>query len=389
MSTHVASEIGRSHLGEDAPQRISDDNLPMPAHGLRIKRPVARSRGLVGRSVRVAMAALASLLVTSVSASVASASTLNFTQQDFQPQSLTDQAPALGSYGGYTYLAWKGKDTDKVFYSSDNGRCGPPGDIQLGSCWSRQVTVSGTPSLLPGTAPSWGPARTLDAPALVTYDGDLYAFWTGETEHNIFYSAYNGTSWSKQEKVGAEPLVVYASQGPSAAVYDGDLYVAWNDGTDFFFAKFNGKSWTSEPFISSLLGSAPALVAYSGDLYAFWVGVSGNAVSSMAYDGDTWSTPEPVSGAWGSALTNEAPTATVCDGQLYLAWKGETTNRILYSSLDGSSWAPQQVVPQALTNDGPALGASGDDLYVAWKGETHDKAGFVDADLAPPPPTPK
>lgn len=380
MSTHLSNEIEQSYSAEDTTKRVSSADLTAPEQAPRTTGFAARPRGSRRRAVSVAMATLGSLLLTSVAATAASASALSFTQQNFQPQSLTDQAPALGLYRGYEYFAWKGKSTDKVFYADDSAPCGPPGQIQLGSCWSHQAPVGGP----------WGTARTVDSPALVGYAGDLYAFWTGETDNKIWYSAYNGKSWSEQEMVssgvGAPTLVLATDQSPTAAVYDGDLYVAWDDNTDFFFAKFNGSSWASEPFISSILGSAPALVGYGGDLYALWTAKTGNTISAMAYNGDTWSTPGTLSGSWGTALTDEAPAVTVCDSDLYVAWKGETTSRIWYSDFNGSSWASQQVVPQALTNQGPALGVSGDELYVAWKGKTHDKVGFVDTDVAPPPP---
>jgi hypothetical protein len=380
MSTYVSSKIGRSHSGDDATKRVSRNDPTAPQQAPRTTGFAARPRGFRRRSTSVAMATLGSLLLTSVAVPVASAAPLSFTQQDFQPQSITDQAPALGLYGGYEYFAWKGKSTDKVFYSDDNARCGPPGQIQLGSCWSHQATVSGP----------WGTARTLDAPALVGYDRDLYAFWTGETDNRIWYSVYNGKSWSKQELVSsavrAPSLVLATDQSPTVTVYDSELYVAWDDNTDFFFAKFNGSSWVSEPFISSILGSPPALVGYGGDLYALWAAESGNAISFMAYNGDKWSTPETLSGSWGTALTDGAAAVTVCNRDLYVAWKGERTTRIWYSDFNGSSWASQQVVAQALTNRRPALGASGDDLYVSWKGQTHDKVGFVEADVAPSPP---
>jgi hypothetical protein len=100
----------------------------------------------------------------------------------------------------------------------------------------------------------------------------------------------------------------------------------------------------------------------------------------MSYNGDNkWSTPETVTGSWGSALTNQAPAVTVYDGDLYLAWKGESTHKIWDSDYNGSSWASQQVVPQALTDQGPALTTIGDDIYFAWKGKANDKVGFLDA----------
>jgi len=354
--------------GSSAPTRrhgTGDEHAVTPLH-LVVRLWLVRHCGTgatpVRRSARVAIATLASLLFTSVTPPVASASPLVFSQQGFQPQSLTNEAPALASYDNKLYAAWKGKDTFKVFYSAYGvGDCPllPGGAPRLTPCWSQQAFVAGP----------WGTARTSEAPALVAYDGDLYAFWTGRhLPDYLYYSSYNGTSWSEQQTVdwAGAPSHGISTQGPSVTVSDGDVDLAWVDGSvgsqrgGFFFVQFNGSSWAGPPSYESTIGSAPSLVSYG--------------------DGDNkWSTPEPVTASWGSALTNQAPAVTVYDGDVYLAWKGETTHKIWYSDYNGSSWASQQVVPQALTNQGPALTTNGDDLYFAWKGNANDKVGFLDA----------
>jgi hypothetical protein len=342
--------------------------------------PARRSTRIAMPTLASLLLALASLLLTSVSAPVASASPLAFSQQGFQPQSLTNQAPALVSYDNKLYAAWKGKATDKVFYSEYGvGNCPllPGGAPRLTPCWSQQAFVAGP----------WGTAHTPEAPALVAYDGDLYAFWTGQDiPAHVYYSSYNATSWSEPQTVEWSGAVNASTQGPSVTVSDGHLDVAWVEGPvlgpggSLFFAQFDGSSWAGEPFTGSYIGSAAALVSYAGELYAFYTARSGNTVSFMTYNGDNkWSTPETVTGSWGSALTNQAPAVAVYDGDLYLAWKGESTHEIWDSDYNGSSWASQQVVPQALTNQGPALTTIGDDLYFAWKGKANDKVGFLDA----------
>ncbi|HXW33050.1 MAG TPA: hypothetical protein VEJ87_00605 [Acidimicrobiales bacterium] len=61
---------------------------------------------------------------------------------------------------------------------------------------------------------------------LASYNGDLYAAWLGKSSpYHIWYSAFNGTSWTKQKKIPAA-LSNFAA-APSLAVYGSDLYAVW------------------------------------------------------------------------------------------------------------------------------------------------------------------
>ena len=222
MSTQVSNEIGRSYLGEGA-RPVSRNHLPSRTQSRKARR-VFGSRRLRPLSVGLAATALGSLLLTSITTSVASASTppastLSFTQQDFQPQALTDRAPALGFYYGDLYFAWKGKGTDKVFYSDVKASCLPSSGALPTSCWSPQATVSG----------SWGSAHVPSTRRRSrSTTGHLYAFWTGKTGNKIWYSAYNGTSWSAQATVSGPWGTASTDQGPAVIFWAGDLYVAWD-----------------------------------------------------------------------------------------------------------------------------------------------------------------
>lgn len=407
MSTQVSNEIGLSYLGEGG-RPVSRNHLPSQTQA-RKARWVLRSGRLRPLSVGLAAAALGSLLLTSITTAVASASTppastLSFTQQDFQPQALTDRAPALGFYYGDLYFAWKGKDTDKVFYSDVEASCLPSNGALPTSCWSPQTTVSGP----------WGSALTLDAPALEEYDGHLYAFWTGKTGNKIWYSASNGTSWSAQATVSGPWGAASTDQGPAVTFWAGDLYVAWDGLTTpaalsspglVGYSYFNGTTWApmgliaaGHPWVAQTV-YAPALAPdptatppsglTGGALVFAWT----TTVDHVAYSecflppGTTHNLTCETPG-YAPGLTNAAPALTSSDvgNFFYAAWKGKTAGRIWYSDFNGSSWAPQQVMPQALTNQGPALSLLSDTLYVAWKGKTHGNVGFEDADLAPPPP---
>ncbi len=75
----------------------------------------------------------------------------------------------------------------------------------------------------PAAIPS---AKTYGPPALAAYNGLLYAAWGGESgPAGIWYSAYNGTSWTTQAKVPSALSSPYV--GPALAVFNGDLYAFW------------------------------------------------------------------------------------------------------------------------------------------------------------------
>ena len=77
---------------------------------------------------------------------------------------VTQDSTTLAFSPGALYGAWKAEGTDDVSYSTNNG-----------SAWSTPVPVSGT----------WGTAVTVHTPALVSYSGDLYTFWTTKAEYGV------------------------------------------------------------------------------------------------------------------------------------------------------------------------------------------------------------
>jgi hypothetical protein len=70
---------------------------------------------------------------------------------------------------------------------------------------------------LPGVATSVGPA-------LAAFGNRLYAAWKGmDNDQDIYWSSFDGTSWSAQHKVPG----VGTSVRPALAVFSNHLYMAW------------------------------------------------------------------------------------------------------------------------------------------------------------------
>jgi hypothetical protein len=267
------------------------------------------------------------------------------------------------------------------------------------------------------TAPKAIPsALTAATPALAQYGGRLYAAWAGKPPgpFHIWYSSYNGKSWSKQATV---PSAVTASgAGPALTVYNGDLYLAWEGASStpkVYYSSFNGTSWSSAAAVPSALTypafGHPGLAAFNGDLYVSWTGKGGSNVWYSAFSGTTWTTPTTIPSVNGSPslavykkqlfaaefeceptcpVTYEVFNGTtwttpksfpssdtpndnnvalaVDDNVLYAAWIDSTTNEVAYAPYNGS-WLAELLVPASGSCPGPALGAYGSSLFAAWE----------------------
>ena len=239
----------------------------------------------------------------------------------------------------------------------------------------KQVTVGQGPTAIAIT-PGWTKQATQpDAgtnlgPALANVGGTLYAVWRGSgVSQDIWYSSYNGTTWSAQATVTGSWGTATSVFAPAVASYNGHLYVAWTDSANQIdVTSLSGGSWASPSTVSGAWGTAltnkqPALAPLSGDLYAAWKGnASGNShIWFSHYDDSSWSKQTRL-----SITSPDAPAIAgdTYDGSLVYVWT-TTTNNVDYLFCCGGS---PTTLPQAITNQSPSIAAMGDFLYVAWRG---------------------
>lgn len=256
--------------------------------------------------------------------------------------------PALATFGGKLYMAWKGMERDdRIFYSSFNG-----------AAWAPQ-------QLIPNVATSSGVA-------LAVFNGKLYMAWKGmQADQGIYWSVYNGSNWAPQQLVAG----VGTSTGPRLAVLNGKLYMAWKgvEGDQrLFWSSFNGASWAAQQVIPGVASSVgPALAVYNNVLYAAWKGMYGDqGIYYSSFNGTSWTPQHLVSGVG----TSEGPSLAVYNGRLFAAWKGMLSDqRLWWSSFNGSSWAPQQMIPGVASSVGPSICVLGANLYATWKGMLGDQ----------------
>lgn len=177
-------------------------------------------------------------------------------------------------------------------------------------------------------------ALTNLSPAARYFKDKLYVAWVGATGNAIFYSAYDGTTWTTQSTI----------QGP------------W------------GQAKTNQP---------PALAAIGGVLYAAWRGdgTTGSIFYSTSSDGTSWSPQASVSGTWGSAATSAAPALGVNRNTLMLVYKGKSNTNVYATTLNSGTWHAPLVVHGASTQFAPAITGTPNAklaiLTVAWTTSSH------------------
>lgn len=241
--------------------------------------------------------------------------------------------------------------------------------------WSESIALS-----QPGRR-GWFPAITSDS------DNNIHAVWTsgahGEPSE-IFYRKLTGKKWSAPLNISGSAT---DSLWPTIAAEDTNVYAAWasNDvigGYNWrvFYSKWDGSSWShpelvSEDIVSSI---APYIAVKSGIVYILWSGTAPGSPSDVFYrrlDASGWSpiinlTNTPTkSHVFGLAVDGE--------GRAHVTWEDETDPstgfievyyRSISSNLDlspvvklsDSSWASHS--PRVATD---RIG----NLYFVW--ETH------------------
>ena len=256
--------------------------------------------------------------------------------------------PALATFNGRLYMAWKGAEFDEgIYWNSFNG-----------TNWAPQQKVSGV--------------ATSSGVSLAVFNGKLYMAWKGmHADQGIYWSSFDGTNWAQQKHVAG----VGTSTGPRLAVFNNALYMAWKgiEGNQtLWWSTFNGTSWAPQQRIPGVASSVgPALAVFNNVLYAAWKGMLGDQrIWWSTFNGTSWAPQQQISGA----LSSEGPSLAVFNNILYAAWKGMYGDQhIWWSTFNGASWAPQQQIPGALSSVGPDIGVFGNALYMVWKGKLGDQ----------------
>ncbi|MGO8875659.1 MAG: protease pro-enzyme activation domain-containing protein [Acidimicrobiales bacterium] len=166
-------------------------------------------------------------------------------------KALSDNGPAITSFGGELFAAWKGHGSDSVWFSIDTG-----------SSWGAQMKVPG--------------ASTASRPA-ITFFPNLSAAviaWT-TTSDKLQFEVYSLFGFG-----GVATIRGGSSAGPALAVVGQSLYLGFRGQTshNFYYTsdspnKLYGGSWSLARRVTGALTTySPALAAGGPTLYAAWTG---------------------------------------------------------------------------------------------------------------------
>jgi hypothetical protein len=280
--------------------------------------------------------------------SLASAGTISGSSPSWTAE--TDTAPALANFNGSVYAAWRGHDSNSVWYA-------------VGPDWVSQQSVAG--------------AETTHQPALAAAGSALYLAWRGQstnTTDEIYYSTNTGSGFTSPHPKVCDGFgnCAETTLAPALAANGSTVYVAWTTASDTIeIANYPGTGyWTlaSTPVPGATTTKAPALAVSGDELYLAWVeeGTNNIMYATLPLSGGSWSAVNQVEGTDWVAQTSVAPAFGVSPVPehtgLYIAWTAPTSTEgvftINFSQLTGSGFNPPVPIPPgplAIANTAPAL----------------------------------
>ncbi len=189
---------------------------------------------------------------------------------------------------------------------------------------------------------------------------------------SIFYSRYNGKTWSTDNRnVSTQPSGFVSVSGsdkfrgarnPAVAVgVDRSPHVVWSansDNTDFrgrriVYSRFDGVNWSKPLIISGLSPTSDveadnpdiAVNPINGQVYAVWSQLlnSVKTVYLSQLQNGKWLEPIQLSAATTQSYRPKLNIGT--DGRLHIVWEIEDTSRVQYISYDGKEFQAIEEVP--------------------------------------------
>ncbi len=262
-------------------------------------------------------------------------------------------SPALASFNGRLYLAWKGNGNNNlnVMYSTDDGKT-----------FGNKYT---------------SPEKSPESPVLCVHNGSLYIAWKGNSNNklNVAQIAMSGdkiTGFSNKVILGDMSPV-----SPALASFNGRLYLAWkgngNNNLNVMYSTDDGKTFGNKYTSPEKSPESPVLCVHKGSLYIAWKGNSNNNlnVAQIAMSGDK------ITGFSNKVILGDtspvSPALASFNGRLYLAWKGNGNNNlnVMYSTDDGRTFGNKYTSPEK-SPESPVLCVHNGSLYIAWKGNSNN-----------------
>jgi hypothetical protein len=288
----------------------------------------------------------------------------------------TPSSPAIVAFNGGFYLFYVGAGNNLQYsvWTATGGAEGTGG-------WSTISTLGSDKGILVAGGTS---------PTCAVFDDQLYVFYNGIGNNGVFYTTFDGTTWTVAE--GVPNTGFLPSTSPRTAVYEGTLYVFWNGSADdgIWFSTFADGAWSAQTSLSKLVvglgiatGTGPAACVFDEELYVFYNGVGNDGTFYASYNGSSWSNVASVSESIGGMAfaVGTSPAAAVIQGgaALALVWSGSAADGIWLTTLDSTGWqSPQQHLvctngaPGVLPRTSPALTMFDGLPMLCWNGSGND-----------------
>jgi hypothetical protein len=222
--------------------------------------------------------------------------------------SLTSDGPAMALFNGKLFLAYKGKDSDDLWFNTCDGQ-------SLWLATDLEITQNGH-------------SKTDAGPALAAFNGKLFLAYKGSGSNDLWFNTFDGANWLTP-----------------------DLEISQN-----------GHSQTD---------ASPALAVFNGKLFLAYKGAGSNDLWFNTFDGANWLAQDLKVSQNGHSQTDAGPALAVFNGKLYLAYKGNGSDDIWYNVFDGANWQAQDLEVSrdghVKTGRGPTLAAFGQYLFMAYR----------------------
>lgn len=197
----------------------------------------------------------------------------------------------------------------------------------------------------------------------------MSVLWTDSTTNDVLYSAKSGSgTWSAAVQVGAG--VALSSLGPALSQIGSSLIAVWKDAStsNVYYSALNSGSWSKQVGLSG--ADSIGIPAATFDPHTDSVLIA-------------WTTPsDTIQFTWLTLLgqssvmtapggTNARPAVAAVGSRFYVGWKGTSTDDVFYESAptsDETDFSSQQTIPSAETGAGPAFAVSGATLFDVWSG---------------------
>jgi len=202
--------------------------------------------------------------------------------------------------------------------------------IYNGTSWSSDTK-------LPALREPTNASGTTQFPSILqAANGTIWVFWTSKRTGNreIFYktSSDNGASWSDDTPLTAISSSVDDRDPSVTQANDGKIWLVWTKDFDIFYTFYNGASWSpgAAVTIDSNFDSHPAIAqAADGKIYVFWDSdrsADQYDIFYNSYDGANWSSDTALTS---DAATDMMPSAMrASDGNLWVTWASDRNGNL-------------------------------------------------------------